>query len=386
MGATQRGAIVQAAFARLFGTPAAITAYAPGRVNLIGEHTDYNDGYVLPCAIPFGTAVAMNARTDGIVEAVALDLGGERDHFAVGDPSPHPAPGHWSNHVRGIAAALHEQGHALPGATIVISGDVPQGAGLSSSASLGVALARGWLALAGHAAPDPLAVARAAQWAENHVVGCQCGIMDQLASVAGQADHALLIDCRDASVAAVPLPEDAVIMIVHSGITRGLVDSAYNDRRAECARAAAACGAASLRAVDLAMLEHARGTLDPVAFARARHVITENARTLAAAAALRAGDLAQFGALMRASHASMRDDFAITTPGIDTLAALMNTAIGDAGGARMTGGGFGGCLVALLARERLPVLEAALAAHWAAAGQPSPLQIVVRPAAGARLL
>jgi galactokinase len=386
MSVAQLGLAVQAAFAKYFGAPALITAYAPGRVNLIGEHTDYNEGFVLPCAIPFGTAVAMAPRDDGVVHVFALDLADATDSFAVRNAAAHADPGHWSNHVRGIAAALQAQGHALPGANIVISGDVPQGAGLSSSASLGVALARGWLALAGQADPKALSVARAAQWAENHVVGCQCGIMDQLVSVAGQADHALLIDCRDFSVTTVPLPADAVLLIVHSGVTRGLVDSAYNDRRAECARAASACGVSSLRDVDMAMIGSVAAKLDPVALRRARHVVSENARTLAAAAALRDGDLVQLGDLIRASHASMRDDFAITLPPIDTLAALMNDAIGDAGGARMTGGGFGGCLVAILAKDRLGALEAALAAHWARIGEASPLQIVVRAAAGAALL
>lgn len=229
-------------------------------------------------------------------------------------------------------------------------------------------------------------MARAAQWTENEYVGCACGIMDQLASAHGVEGKALLIDCRTDDVQPVQLPADTVVMIVHSGVKRGLAESAYNDRRRQCEVAARHFGVPALR--DLGpddVLQNAQG-LDPETFRRARHVVTENDRTLAMAKALETGDLARISALMSASHASLRDDFEVTVAEVDALQTVMQDAIGDAGGARMTGGGFGGCLVALLNATRLPVLEQALSRYWENRGSTSPLQLVVRPSDGARLL
>jgi galactokinase len=339
---------------------------------------------VLPCAIPFGTAVAISPRADDIVDVVAHDLGA-RDSFSSDAPAPPASDGHWSNHIRGVWAAMLGQGFRLPGARIAISGDVPQGAGLSSSASLSVALARGLVALAGQGAPDLVMLARAAQWSEHHYVGCQCGLMDQLASVGGAAGHALLIDCRSSAIQPVPMPADAAIMIVHSAVTRELAESAYNDRRAECERAARAYGVQMLRQVEAATVATCPTGLDDVAWRRARHVVSENARVLQAVDALAAGDYASLGDLLRGSHASLRDDFAVTVPAVDALANVMNAAIGDPGGARMTGGGFGGCLVAVLRRDAVARLEAALADYWQGEGISTPLQVVVAAADGARL-
>jgi galactokinase len=381
----QPALVARKAFVAAFGTAPEIIAYAPGRVNLIGEHTDYNDGFVLPCAIPFGTAVAISPRDDGMVDVVAHDVGA-RDSFAGDAPAPLAPDGHWSNHIRGVWAAMLQQGFRLPGANIAISGDVPQGAGLSSSASLGVALARGLAALAGAGTPDPVMLARAAQWSEHHYVGCQCGLMDQLAAVGGVAGHALLIDCRSSAMQPVIMPSDAAILIVHSAVTRELAESAYNDRRAECERAARAFGVAMLRDVDAGMAAQRPAGLDDIAWHRARHVVSENARVGQAVAALAAGDYATLGAVLRASHASLRDDFAVTVPAVDALADAMNAAIGDAGGARMTGGGFGGCLVAVLQRASVPALQAALADYFAARGVATPLLVVVEASDGAHLL
>lgn len=375
-----------AGFGRHFGFAPHRIAFAPGRVNLIGEHTDYNDGFVLPLALSYGTAVAFSPRTDGRVVAVALDCDDERDTFAIDDDLAPVAAGHWSNHVRGVAAALRAQGKVVSGADLAIAGNVPQGAGLSSSASLGVATGLAFVACANGDAADPIQLARAAQWSEHHFVGCACGIMDQLASACGVMDAALLIDCRSTGIEPTPVPDDAVILVVHSGVARALAESAYNERRAQCAAAARHYGVGILRDLSEAALVAGMAGLDETVFRRARHVVTENARTVAMAGALRRADYATIGRLMNASHASLRDDFAVTLPAIDALAALMQEALGDRGGARMTGGGFGGCLVALTTKDRQPALEAALAGHWRRVGSAPPLQILVRPSAGARLV
>jgi galactokinase len=248
-----------------------------------------------------------------------------------------------------MTTTMAERGHALTGADIAVSGTVPRGAGLSSSASLMVGIGTALAALAGLTIA-PADMALMAQAGECDHVGVRCGIMDQLASAAGRGGHALMIDCRSLDVQPVALPAGAQILIIHSGVERGLVEGAYNERRAQCEAAAAAMGVAALRDADLAMLERAQ--LDPLTTARARHVITENARVLAAAEALAAGDLVSMGALMAASHSSMRDDFEITVPRIDALVAELRALIGPEGGARMTGGGFGGAVVALCPADR----------------------------------
>lgn len=359
------------------------TFRAPGRVNLIGEHTDYNDGFVLPCAIPFGTVAALARRDDDRIETVALDLDA-RDAFSLKD-TPQLADGEWANHVHGVAAGLPEFGLLVKGADIAIAGNVPQGAGLSSSASLGVALGLGLSALAGDE-PDRQALARTAQWSEHHYVGCACGIMDQLASACGADGQTLLIDCRSLEIRPVPLPADAVIMIVHSGVTRELADSAYNERRAQCEAAARHYGVTALRDLDVETLEAGRAGLDEITFRRARHVVTENARTLAAADAMARGDLVALGQVMRGSHASLRDDFEVTVPAVDGLVETMAEAIGEEGGVRMTGGGFGGCVVAVLPRARVSAVHNALAAHWLRQDFTSPLQMETRPVSGAYLV
>ena len=376
---------VEAGFHAAFGEAPALIAAAPGRVNLIGEHTDYNDGFVMPMAIGVGTLVAGRPRTDGVLRVTALDLG-ETAEFPLSSPVPHAPFGNWSNYVRGVAAALAESGLALAGADLAIAGNVPQGAGLSSSASLEVATGLALAALAGAPGHDRTALAFAGQNAEHHYAGCQCGIMDQLVSARAEAGNAVLIDCRDLSAQQVAMDHDLAVLIVHSGIRRGLVDGEYNLRRQQCEAAAAAMQVPALRDADPAALVAARAAMDPVAYRRARHVITENARTLAAADALTAGDLASLGQLMSASHASMRDDFEITTPEIDQLAAQMAQFLGNRGGARMTGGGFGGAVIAIARRSDIDALRDEVAQSYRTPGGLAPQMMIEVPAEGARLL
>ena len=349
---------VQRAYLERHGVAPTVLARAPGRVNLIGEHTDYNDGFVLPLAIDRDTWVAAGPRQDGQVDALALDEQQADDRFALSAAPPHFPGGGWRDHVRGTLAQLAAELPELPGMNLVIAGDVPMGAGLSSSASLALALLRAAQRLEGDTTLDGKRLARLAQQAENRFVGCQCGIMDQLASAEGRAGHALLIDCRSLDTEPVPLPTGTALLIAHSRVRRGLVDSAYNERRRQCEAAAAGAGAKALRDVTLAQLEAAG--LDDKTFRRGRHIVTENERVIAATRALREGDMRRLGELMKASHASMRDDFEITVPAVDQLAALLQDVIGEAGGARMTGGGFGGCVVALLPQALVPAAVKAL--------------------------
>jgi galactokinase len=374
------------AFRDAYGREPAIVAFAPGRVNLIGEHTDYNDGFALPCALDCGTVVALATRDDSRIIARAADLGGEAGEFRIDGLIPPLATGHWQNHLRGVAAGLPQFGLPVSGADLAISGDIPRGAGLSSSASLGIALGLGLATLAGAPAPDRLTLAKVAQWSEHHFVGCNCGLMDQVASAFGRRDCALLLDCRSLAVEPVPFPSDTAIMIVQSGVVRGLVDSAYNERRAQCAAAAAHYGVAALRDLDAGRLVAGRHDLAETTFRRARHVVTENARTIEAAQAIASGDLTALGDAMRASHASLRDDFEVSVPAVDALVDCLNAAIGRNGGARMTGGGFGGCVVAVLPEGMVDTVWHALAAFWRDRAQPEQLAILARPSAGARIL
>ena len=374
---------VSAAFVAHFGSAPDLVARAPGRVNLIGEHTDYNDGFVLPCAIGPATMVAAKRRTDSDIRISAVDFDGATDAFDLNAPITQNADQPWADYVRGMVNALQHAGHRLTGADLAIAGNLPQGAGLSSSASLEVAVGQAMLALA-DVKPDLTALAQTAQMAECDFVGTKCGIMDQLISARGKAGHALLIDCRSLSLTDVSVPEDVAIMIVHSGVTRGLVDGAYNERRAQCEAAAQTMGVKALRDADMAMLEAAG--LDNVTHIRARHVISENQRTRDAATALAGADLQTLGKLMAESHASMRDDFEITVPAIDSLVALLQSAIGPEGGARMTGGGFGGACVAILAASRVVEVTAAAEAGYQTPDGQKPLIMVERAGPGVSLM
>ena len=370
------------AFADRYGGPADIVTRAPGRVNLIGEHTDYNDGFVLPAAISASTWIAARRRSDHAVNIVALDMDDANDSFDLAAISRAGAPS-WALYPRGMTLAMQQAGYALVGADIAITGTVPQGSGLSSSASLSVGFGLALATLAGLEDIGATTLAQLAQSAECDFVGTKCGIMDQLASARGQAGAALLIDCRSLDCVPVPIPAGTAIMIVQSGIVRGLVEGEYNLRRRQCEQAASSLDVAALRDGDLTMLADANSRMDGLSYQRARHVITENARTLAAADALGAGDLQTMGRLMAASHASMRDDFAITLPPIDQLVAILTAAIGDQGGARMTGGGFGGAVVALLPMASVAAVSEAVRRNYKTPAGTEPIIVIEQASDGA---
>ena len=310
---------------------------APGRVNLMGDHTDYNEGFVLPMAIDLECVVASTPREDGTVLARSTDL---------------PEDAAFDAYVAGVVAALAERGRAPVGIDAVVSSTVPAGSGLSSSAALEVSLA---LALcdAGGLELGPRELALACQAAEQRATGVLSGVMDQLASAAGRAGCALLIDCRSLEWDEVELPEELDVLVVHSGVPRTLAGSAYAERRAECERFARALGVASLRDVT-------RGQAQ--GHARARHVATENERVHETAAALRAADLERVGQLFSESHASLRDDYEVSTPALDALVAALEAA--GALGARLTGAGFGGAVVAACTRGLAPEVAATATARY----------------------
>jgi galactokinase len=339
---------VRSGFAQRFGEAAVQVVRAPGRVNLIGEHTDYNDGFVLPMAIDRAAWIALRPRADSRVVVRSLDYDEERE-FDLGELARGSAG--WAEYVKGTAFVLLEAGYRLRGWDGVVAGDVPIGAGLSSSAALELATARAFSALCG-LDWDPARMARLAQRAENTWVGVNCGIMDQLASAAGREGHALLIDCRSLAIRPVPLPAGASAVVLDTSTRRGLVGSAYNERREQCEAAAKAFGVRALRDVARERFEAGQGGLDPLVRKRARHVLTENERTLAAAEGMARGDARSLGRLMNESHESLRDDFSVSS---DTLDAMVEAARASSGcfGARLTGAGFGGCVVALVEDARL---------------------------------
>ncbi|MEJ7137207.1 galactokinase [Amphibiibacter pelophylacis] len=392
LAASPAATALHAAFARHYGQPPLHTVRAPGRVNLIGEHTDYNGGFVLPCAIDYQTLIALRPRPGRQVRVLALDVGLATDQFDLDAPLAPRTDSPWANYVRGMVQQVQQhlarRGQVLDGLDMAITGDVPQGAGLSSSAALEVAVGQALITAQGLDAGvlDAVTVAQLAQRAENGFVGCQCGIMDQLISACGVEGHALLIDCESLVTRPVPLPADMAVFIAHSRVQRGLVDSAYNQRRQQCEAAAQHYGVPSLRHLDEATLLARRGGLDNTAFRRARHIVTENRRTLAAADALAAGDLATLSQLMAQSHASMRDDFEITVPAIDHLVQILQDTVGDQGGARMTGGGFGGCVVALMPHALVPQASAALQRHYRAPSGEQATVYVCHASAGAGAL
>jgi galactokinase len=319
--------------------PSDVSAFAPGRVNLIGEHTDYNEGLALPFAISEGVTVHARAIEARRIEATAVDLGAE-DRFDLDLLTP--APG-WRAFVRGAAAELQRAGVPLRGARLRISGTVPQGGGLSSSAALEIALTLALIALAGTAAPERIELARICSTIENDWVGARTGLLDQMASLFGERDRALRIDFRSLEVRPVPLElGDWRLVTLDSGERHAHAGSGYNERRAECARACQVMGVRSLRDATFGMVE-----LLPAPLAgRALHVISENARVEAAVAALDRHDLAELARLLDASHASLRDCYEVSTPAVEATVQRLREA--GALGARIVGGGFGGHVLGLL--------------------------------------
>ena len=351
-------------FAGRFGGSPSIFR-APGRVNLIGEHTDYNDGFVMPAALEFSTWVAAAPRTEPRLRLYSEQFRetAELQLDALDGLPRH----HWSDYVRGVAALLRRSGHTLAGADLLIDGQVPLGAGLSSSAALEVSAAWALASLAG-AALTPPAMARLCQQAEHEFAGTRCGIMDQYIAVFGQAGHALLLDCRSLQHRLVPIPPGVRLVICNSMVRHALASGEYNRRREECEAAVAAIrrdqpSVRALRDVTPDLLQAHHADLPETVYRRARHVVGENARVEAAAEALRVGDLPGFGALMFASHRSLRDDYQVSCRELDLLVDLAAPLPGVYG-ARMTGGGFGGCTVNLVAEEAAPAFAASIAAAY----------------------
>jgi galactokinase len=359
---------------------------APGRVNLIGEHTDYNDGFVLPAAIDLAAWVAAAPRTDRTLRIVAADLG-RRAERSLDEHDPSPARD-WSDYVFGVALELERAGHRLRGADLLVTSDVPVGAGMSSSAALEVAVALALLDLAGHAV-DPVAVARLCQAAENRFVGTRCGIMDQFASCCGRAGHALFLDCRSLAVEEVAMPDDVAILVCDSRVSHALAEGAYNERRASCEGAVRILGHGrpEIRALRDVRPDELKLLLDElpddVLRRRCRHVVTENARVGDAVKALQVGDLPRLGALLRASHESLRRDYEVSCEELDFL---VEAASGCAGvhGSRLMGGGFGGSTISLVRPDAVPDVAAVLRESYRGRyGRPPGLH-VCRPAHGAR--
>ena len=356
---------VKTSFEQLLGYQPTHIIQAPGRVNLIGEHTDYNDGFVLPCAIDYQTVVAATQRDDNIVRVVSVDYDNAVDEFDITSDITFQSDIMWANYIRGVVKCLLARGYNFKGADIAVSGNVPQGAGLSSSAALEVVIGQTFKVLY-NLNISQAEIALNGQQAENQFVGCNCGIMDQMISAKGEENHAMLLDCRSLETQAVSMPAEMSVVIINSNKKRGLVDSEYNTRREQCEAAARIFGVKALRDVTIEQFNEKVSELDSMVAKRARHVITENDRTLEAAEALRAHDMKRIGELMAESHVSMRDDFEITVQEIDTLVEIVKQVIGDQGGVRMTGGGFGGCIVAVMPPQLVEPVKAAVEAQYQA--------------------
>ena len=360
-----------------------VVVRAPGRVNLIGEHTDYNEGFVLPAAIDLEIRIAYLPSADRQVELTRLDSG-DRDGFDL--DTPRPKTGSWLDYVAGTAWALSEAGLALTGLRGVVASTMPTSAGLSSSAA--IELASAWAMLDdGAAAVDRFELARRCQRAENGYVGVMGGLMDQFAESCGVAGSALFLDCRSSEWRPVPLPSGLDVVVLHTGSRRSLTRSEYNVRRSQCEAAVAALSRAdpsirSLRDVTPEALVEAAARLGPVEFRRARHIVSENGRVGATVEALEAGDLEAVGELFAASHASLRDDYEVSSPELD---AMVDIATGVPGvmAAGMTGAGFGGCTVNLVRPVAVEALTAAVRDQYAGRTGLSPMILPVQVASGA---
>lgn len=362
---------------------------APGRVNLLGEHTDYNQGFVFPMAIDAGIQIAGELNGTGRVNLYSLNYAA-KESFLLEEITPSKS-NTWVNYIKGVVWQFQKLGLQPQGADLVIQGNVPQGAGLSSSAALEVAAAllldalHGW----GLGAVD---LVKLAQKAENEFVGVACGIMDQFASMLGQKDHALFLDCRSLEYEAVPLPlekQGYAVAVVNSGVRRGLAGSEYNTRRQQCEEAVQRLqnelpGVESLRDVSLVDLSLVNQLPDPLA-RRARHVVMENARVQQGVTALKAGELEEFGRLLTASHKSLRDDYEVSCTELDLLVELALEVPGVLG-SRMTGAGFGGCTIALVPQTSLPAFEKTVSEEYQRHTGIQPEIFVFRPAPGARII
>ena len=382
----------RAGFTEAFGSASQGVAVAPGRVNLIGEHTDYNDGFVLPLALEHGVAAAFAPRADAVVRAHAVAFS-ETAEAVISALAPRQ-DGHWFSYVAGMIWALREAGLAVGGLDLAIASDLPIGAGLSSSAALEMAVARAAAAVRPGAADgsivwDPPGMAKLGQRAENQFVGVSCGIMDQFASAASVAGHALLLDCRSLETRAVPIPADVGIVVMDTGVRRALRASEYNARRGACERAVAAVLTSAphvraLRDVDGEMLARARPLMDAEAYRRAEHVVAEIQRPLAMADALEAHDLPRAGRLMNDSHESLRDLYEVSSRELDAMVAEARRHPACFG-ARLTGAGFGGCAVALVSSSGVDDFRTQVASGYARETGREAATFASRPARGAHL-
>ncbi len=355
---------VVATFESRFGQHPTAVIRSPGRVNLIGDHTDYNDGFVLPLAIDRAVWLALRPRTDRMVRAWT-ELMDDTIEFSLDSLA---RGGGWVAYLQGVANELLQLGDELVGWDGVIASDIPSGAGLSSSAALELGVARAF-ANASELKWEPVEAALLCQRAENDWVGVSCGIMDQLICSVGEVDRAMLIDCRDLSRQAVRLPDSVVVVILDTGTRRDLVDSMYNERRESCEAVARLFGVRALRDLSMDRLESDRGKLAAVAYRRAHHVISENARTVEMAERLAGNHVIEAGCLMGQSHISLRDDFEVSSPALDAMTAAALDSPGCLG-ARMTGGGFGGSCVALVATDHLEKFQAEVLERYRASAGP----------------
>lgn len=362
-------------------------AAAPGRVNVIGEHTDYNDGFVFPMAIDRYTVIAAAPATGDRITLRSL-ADNTPAQIDPGRPLKPERKGAWSNYPLGVIAGFAGRGIRIPGFDALIHSTVPVGGGLSSSAALEVSTATLLEAVTGHKL-DPVEKALLCQKAEQDFAGMPCGIMDQFISVMGRPDHILLLDCRSRKTELVPMTDAAVeLLITNTNVKHALTGGEYAKRRAQCEAAAKSLGLPSLRDADPERLEHKRSQMDPVVYRRARHVIGEIERTLHAAEGVRASNWPTVGQLMYASHASLRDDYEVSCPELDAVVEIAQD-IGIAGGlfgCRMTGGGFGGCTVALVQASQVVPISARIEREYEKRTGIKPTLFVSRPAAGAMLL
>jgi galactokinase len=340
---------VRRLFEDRFGAPPDILVLAPGRINLIGEHTDYNEGFVFPCAIDRFVAVAAR-RTPGLCELTSEQLG-HGEHFDANKVEIGQVGG-WAKHPAGVAWAIMDQGFdEIPNLQAVVHSDVPVASGVSSSAALEVAFGLTW-GLLGRLEFEPIELAKLAQTAENRYVGVNCGIMDPTASAMGRENHALFLDTRSLDIQYAKIPDHLSIVLCDTGTPRALAASAYNERRFQCEQAAKILGVESLRDATIALLEEKKSEMDALVYLRARHVVTENGRCQGFVGALESGNDLRIGTLMRASHESLRDDYEVSTDELNRMAEACWHAPGCVG-ARMTGAGFGGACVALVATHAL---------------------------------
>lgn len=374
-------------FQNRYNTDPEAIAIAPGRVNLIGEHTDYNDGFVLPVALQRDVRIVLKPRSDQTIRLHSTDYDSDIV-FDLNSFEPTEEI-HWGNYVKGMAWSLQQLGVTLQGFDGVVSGNVPKGSGLSSSAAFEVAMGEALLEVSGQQSVDEVSLAKAAQSAENNYVGVNCGIMDQFISVLGTDNHALLIDCRSLEYRLVSVPDNVSIVIGNTKASRSLASSAYNERRSQCEEGVAKLQSAlpnvrALRDVTSQQLEAHQALLSPIVYRRCRHVISENERVMETVQALESGELKRVGELMIQSHNSLRDDYEVSSDALDIMVKLMLSAPGCYG-ARLTGAGFGGCTVALVEPGHEQTIADAIYAGYAKETNIWPEVYTTKASAGSRI-